>query len=74
MISQTERSQIRQLLSSPQWQTLEHIANDLMAKIREDTPIRDTEWDTIKALLAQEGKVQGIKELIQELYKLAQHD
>lgn len=74
MISTVEKSQIRQLLSSPQWQTLERVANDLMAKIREDTPIRDTEWDTIKALLAQEGKVQGIKELIQELYKLAQHD
>ena len=74
MISQTEKSQIRQILSSPQWQTVELLANTLMAKIREDTPIRDTEWDTLKAVLAQEGKVQGIKEFIQELYKQAQND
>ena len=71
MINQNEKSQIKALLQSPQWKTVEQVANELCDKVAYDSKVRDTEWDTLKTTLIDEGQVRGIKRLIQELYNLA---
>jgi dihydroneopterin aldolase len=72
MIGNTERLQIKQLIQSPQWATLERLANEICETLKESS-VRETEWDTIKATLLQEGQVLGIKKLLQEAYKHAQN-
>lgn len=74
MITKEERKQIRQILQSPQWGALERLANLLCDKIRDDNPIRNSEWETISTLLGREGQVRGIKTLLQEIYTQAQND
>lgn len=74
MLSKTERTQIRQLLQSPQYTAFDKLVNELKEKYRDEYASRDTEWDTIKNTLINEGKIRGITELVQELFKHAQND
>lgn len=73
MITKTERQQIKHILVSPQWQTIERLATLFTDKIMYESVLRDNEWETIKTALMNEGQVQGIKRFIQELYKEAQN-
>ena len=68
MITSQEKSQIKALIYSPQWKTIERVAELLVAKIQEENPVRDSEYETLKTLLMQEGQKQGIKRLLQELF------
>lgn len=72
MITNPEKSQIKSLLQSPAWGAVEQIANQLIAKIAAEPKIKDTEWDTLKATLIDEGQITGIKRIIQELYNTLQ--
>lgn len=72
MISNQERSQIKALLQSPVWASVQHVADEYCAKIKEDSPLRESEWETLKSLLTQEGKIEGIKSFIGELFNFAQ--
>ena len=72
MITKADKSQIKQLIQSPAWRVVEQIAQDFITRTRDAGVVRDTEWDTLKSALSQEGQVQGINGLIQELYKHAQ--
>lgn len=74
MITATERQQIKYILQSPQWQTIERVAHLLCDKISYDSVVMETEWDTLRTAILNEGKTRGIKELIQELYREAQHE
>ena len=74
MITSGEKNQIRTLLQSPQWQTVESLANELIAKINADPKVSDKQWITLRKVLLGEGEVNGIKRLIRELYKAAQHE
>ena len=67
MITSQEKSQIKALIHSPQWATIERVADLLVEKIQEEIQIKDTEWETIKSLLQSEGKKEGIKRFLQEL-------
>ena len=74
MITKGEQQQIKSLLQTPQWQVAEMIANKFRDKLAYDSPVRETEWDTIKTTLIKEGQIQGIKIFIEELYKIALND
>ena len=67
-----ERTQIRQILQSPGWQTAERLANILCDKIAYQSKVKDTEWETIRTALMEEGEVRGVKRFIQEMYNQAQ--
>lgn len=67
MITSQEKSQIKALIHSPQWATIERVADLLVEKIQEEIQIKDNEWETIKSLLQSEGKKEGIKRFLQEL-------
>ena len=74
MRTQTERNQLQQLISSPQWRTLEMVAKELCDKYNGDTKIRDTEWETLSTTLLNEGKVRGVEQLLQTIITEAHGD
>lgn len=70
-MTKPEQHQIRQLLQTPQWQTAEKLAELIINKIRDESPVRETTDQTAVATLLQEGEIRGIRRLIQELYQQA---
>ena len=73
-LTKGERQQIRQILQTPQWATVDRLANLLCDKISYSSKVKDTEWETLKTVLTEEGEVRGIKRLIQEMFNQAQYD
>ena len=72
MITNTERTQVRQLLQSPQWPVAERLADMLIDQIKEEPSLADTEWQTLQNVLTREGEMRGIRRFIQECYTQAQ--
>jgi hypothetical protein len=72
MLTQQEKSQIRGILQSPQWKTIERLADLVCTNIKNDSPLRDTQWETLRVLLSQEGQIQGIRTFIREAYNQCQ--
>ena len=71
-MNEKDKSIIKTLFTRPEFRSIENLANYLCVKIREEQPrVRDTEWETIKETLTQEGQVGGIKRLLQEVYNIA---
>ena len=67
-LSQSEKSGIKQLLSSLHWKTVETIAEQIISRIREEEGIKDSEWETVKNAIDKESQVKGIRRLFQELW------
>ena len=67
-----EKSQLKAILTSPQWKIVEHLAEIMRDEIKEDSGIRDDEFSTLKTVILNEGKREGIKEFIQRLYSETQ--
>lgn len=68
MITDKEKSQIRAVLLSPQWKTVERVAEIIINEIKEDSNIRHNEYETLKAVFLSEGKRDGIQNFIKRLY------
>jgi len=67
MLTELEKSQIRQLTASPQWKTIERLTELYIKNIRENSPIRDTIDGTVIETLMQEGKIRGIRDFLKLL-------
>lgn len=75
MISNIDRQQLKQLIQVPQWGAFDLLIKELIAKYKDEVGARDSEWDTVRNLLINEGKVRGLTELTQELYlQIQQHE
>lgn len=72
MISNTEKSQIKQLLQDPKWQTVERFVEVVIEHIKENSPLRETNDETLREFLIQEGQIRGIRTFINKLYEIAQ--
>lgn len=59
-------------MSSPQWTGVEDFANMLCDKINSESPVRDTEWETLKMTLLNDGMVKGVRRFMQELLNTSQ--
>jgi hypothetical protein len=66
-----EKAFVKGLVQSTQWKVIEHYAEELIKKIKEEPKIKDNEWDTLKTTLQDEGRIQGIRQFIQELFNIA---
>ena len=73
MISKVEQKQIKALVQEPKWQTLENLVEELIEKIRDDSIVGDSEWETLRTALLNEGRIRGMRDLIQEAYRTAQN-
>ena len=69
MISKGEKDQIRHIISSPQWRTVEKVAEDYIKDLKDQSNMRNTQWETLQATLLEEGQIMGIRNFIQTLYK-----
>ena len=72
MITSSEKSQIKQLLQDPKWQTVERIVEVVIEQIKDNSPLRETNDETLREFLIQEGQVRGIRKLIKESNSLYQ--
>lgn len=68
MLTDIEKAQIKHIIESPQWETVKRVADLFIQKIQSRSVISDNQWETIKNTITKEGKVQGIREFIQELF------
>uniref|UniRef100_A0A7V3N4Q5 Uncharacterized protein n=1 Tax=candidate division CPR3 bacterium TaxID=2268181 RepID=A0A7V3N4Q5_UNCC3 len=68
MLNETEKSQIRSLLQSSQWKTIEKLADLICEKIKDEPISTESEWETAKTVLEKEGQIKGIRRFIQEIF------
>lgn len=66
-----ERGHIKQILQMPQWKSVEHLASMLCDRIAYNSKVKPTQWETLKSAIWDDGQIQGIKGLLQEMYKQA---
>ena len=71
MIPEQEKRFISSLARSSEWHFIEDFAKRIVDDIKEENTIRDSEWDTLKFTLQKEGKIEGIKRLLQEMFNIA---
>lgn len=71
MRTKSESSLIRNLVQGPQWPIIESLAKEIIARIKDASSLRDDMWQTARAVAENEGQIQGINILIQELYRIA---
>lgn len=69
MITNNEKNQIRSIITQPEWKSVEIIRDQLIAEIRSQPKKKDTEWETASTTVFDEGQVEGINRLFQELLK-----
>lgn len=76
MITNGDRNLLKNLFLSPTWKVLEHIADLYVEKINTEIVVKDSEWDTVKTALMNEGRKRGIGDFIKELLEQGnnQHD
>ena len=63
-----EKSFIKNIVQSNQWSVIEQLGRVLIDKIKEEGTIGDTEWETVKTALLKEGKAEGIRMFLSELF------
>ena len=69
-LSKVEKSQIRTITQSPQWQSFVTFAESVIQKIKNENTTEETEWYFLRKSLLKEGRVMGIQEFFQELTNL----
>ncbi len=67
MLNSQEKSQLRAIVNSNQWVIVEKVAQELCQKIMSDSQIHESEWQLIQDTLKKQGKVEGVRKLINEL-------
>lgn len=72
MLVKSEKVQLRQLLQTPQWSSLDHLYKDMIEKYKGEFGARDSEWETLRVTLLNEGKIRGLTEFMQEIYQQIQ--
>ena len=68
-LNDLEKAQVRSIIFSPQWKTIEKVAEDIIQTFRGENTLRDTEWLTVRDTVFKEGKAQGVEQFFQELIK-----
>ena len=66
-----DKSRLRGLISSREWQIIENLRVEYCAKILSNPKARDTIDETVITTLKEEGKVEGITNFFQELFNQA---
>lgn len=67
MLNELEKSQVRGLVYSPQWKTIERVAELVVQKFRGENTLKETEWETLRDTVLKEGRAQGVEQFFQEL-------
>ena len=71
MISQQDKSVIKMTLQSPGWRVIQQVCDEMIKNWQNQSKLGQTEWETARNVIRDEGRCEGIRNLVQELYKLA---
>lgn len=71
MFAELEKLQIRGIIYSPQWKSIERVAEMVINKFRGENTLKETEWETLRETIFKEGKASGVELFFQELIKIS---
>lgn len=63
---------LRVLVNSPQWKAIVDVAEETTRDIKKESILKDTAEETFKEVALQQGQVQGIKRLIDNIFNTIQ--
>ena len=69
-----ERQILRHFIFSPTWKVIEGLAETMIQSIEKRSRSFDSEWETIRHTLLDEGQVTGVRNLMQNIITLAGQD
>lgn len=72
MLEEKQKSSLKNLVQSPQWKLVEFVAEEYIKRINSGSSMRESEWDTLRELVGKEGRIQGVREFIQDIYANSQ--
>lgn len=64
MDPKTRQQKIKSLLSDERWDAIAFFYKEIMDKWKDESPMRENEFETLKAVFVNEGKKQGLKDFI----------
>lgn len=67
MDPKSRQQKIKSLLSDERWDAIAFAYKETMDKWKDESPMRDNEFETLKAVFVNEGKKQGLRDFIQLL-------
>jgi len=71
-LNDNEKEQLRSLIYNPQWHVISRAVEIYCQGVLDNSPIRDSEYETLKAVFEKEFKAQGVREFIQGLQEQIQ--
>jgi len=72
MFEDKQKSLLRKFYESDEWKLIEQIANELISEISLDSSIGESVDETVKKTYEKEGKIQGIRDLLQRIFNKTQ--
>lgn len=69
MLTPQQRSSLKTLVRSPQWEIVTYIAEEYIKRVNERSTLQNSDWETLKATCLKEGEVQGIRQFMQEIFQ-----
>jgi len=72
MLSESEKSQLRDLIQSGRWNLITMLAEDFCKRLRDNPTIGTSEWELVRETLRREGQIEGVKAFLQELFNSLQ--
>jgi len=71
MINPQQKSALKNIMQSRQWEVVEEAAKQYIDKLQSNERIKSTEWETIRDNCRIQGQIEGINNFLQELNKQA---
>ncbi len=68
MLTLEQKSSLKNLVNSPQWQIVVFLAEEYIKHVQERSTLQESDWETLKQTCLKEGEVQGIRNFIQEIF------
>ena len=68
-LTDQNKSALKNLLQSPTWKIVESIEEEWLKMKALDSSIRETTDETLKETYLKEGRIEGVKQFIGELFQ-----
>lgn len=68
MMTPEQKSSLKNLVNSPQWQIVTYLAEEYIKRIQNQPVVMDSEWETAKQTIGKEKQVEGIRGFMGEIF------
>lgn len=72
MLNKKEKDLLRGLIDSETWFLLKRLADEYCLSLKGSSVVKETQWDTIREVLLQDGRASGVKTLMQQIFNQAE--